>query len=52
MSQKYNFKNQKLLLEIALQICEDYDSAEFSVGGVTLLSAAQLKISFKYYSFS
>ncbi|MEN8718258.1 MAG: hypothetical protein ABF301_06360 [Sulfurovum sp.] len=36
MSQKYNFKNQKLLLEIALQICEDYDSSKFSFGGETL----------------
>jgi len=40
MSQKYNFKNQEQLLEIASQICEDYDAIEFSFGGGTLLSAA------------
>ncbi len=40
MAKKYNFENQKQLLEIALQICEDYKASEFSLGGGTLLSVA------------
>ena len=40
MSKKYNFQNQEQLLEIALQICEDYEATEFSFGGGTLLSVA------------
>ncbi|MEA3383634.1 MAG: nucleotidyl transferase AbiEii/AbiGii toxin family protein [Campylobacterota bacterium] len=40
MKQKYNFKDQKQLLDIALQICEDYKASEYSFGGGTLLSVA------------
>ena len=40
MSKNYNFQDQELLLEIALQICEDYEATEFSFGGGTLLSVA------------
>jgi len=40
MSTYYNFKDQEQLLEIALQICEDYEATEFSFGGGTLLSSA------------
>ena len=40
MSKTYNFENQKQLLDIALQICEDYEANEFSFGGGTLLSVA------------
>jgi hypothetical protein len=40
MSKNYNFQDQEQLLEIALQICEDYEATEFSFGGGTLLSVA------------
>ena len=40
MNQKYNFADQTQLLDIALQICEDYRANEFSFGGGTLLSVA------------
>lgn len=36
----YNFEDQKQLLKIALDICEDYEATEFSLGGGTLLSVA------------
>jgi len=36
---QYDFKDQEQLLEIAIQICEDYNASEFTFGGGTMLSA-------------
>lgn len=36
---KYNFEEQEQLLNVAVQICEDYNATEFSFGGGTMLSA-------------
>lgn len=35
----YDFSKQKKLLDIALEICDDYGAKEFSFGGGTLLSS-------------